>query len=111
VPQTFAQDALNFYREKKSMKQVSLSIATATSIREDLKKTYVGTLISLKSNQKFSQAAAILSIFALKRPDIGYHYGMNFIVAIMLHVFGGEGDAFVMFCHLIENVYPEVIYS
>jgi hypothetical protein len=111
VPKDFAQESLDFYRLRKSEKHVTLTNSIVISIREDLKNTYIGPLSQLKESGKLQQIASILSIFAAKRSDIGYHYGMNFIAAVMVNVFPGESDAFVMFSHTIENVFPSVMVT
>ena len=35
-------------------------------------------------------------------------YGMQYIAAILTGMFVVEADAFIMFCHIYENVYPSV---
>lgn len=65
----------------------------------------------IRINAKINSLISLLSIFSAKRPDIGYRYGMNFTAALILSIFSNEGDAFVMFCHLMENVYPQNFFS
>ena len=64
---------------------------------------------AIESEEHYTKILNILGMFALKRPDIGYHSGMNRIVALLLSVFQSEGDIFVMFCHIIENLFPKVL--
>lgn len=99
---------MDFYRSVKQTKQVILSNTTATRIRQDAAKSFSGSLSSLNSGEKTQKIITLLSIFASKRNDIGYHFGMNYIGAVLISVFPSESDAFIMFCHIIEIVYPEV---
>lgn len=53
----------------------------------------------------------LLTLFALKRPDIGYHAGMNMLLCPLLNVFSSDTDAFIMFSHIIEEIYPKDFFT
>ena len=47
-----------------------------------------------------------IGMFVLKRPEIGYHYGMTYLVGLILSIFSAENEIFLLFCYLIEAVFP-----
>ena len=71
---------------------------------------YSETMVSLKVLNNTIKIETILMYFALKRPDIGYQDGMNHLAAFLCSVFQLETDIFVIFCHIIENIFPEVLF-
>lgn len=46
-------------------------------------------------------------MFVLKRPDIGYHNGMTYIIGLLLSVFAQESEIFIVFSYLVEVVFPD----
>lgn len=110
VPPDFAREAMEFYRETKERREISLPNLTVRSINDDVQKTYSANLSSLVENNNFKERELtnVLSIFASKRPDIGYSSGMSKIAGVIVQMFKLESDAFVMFAHTIENVFPKV---
>ena len=75
------------------------------------KNAYPDIMVSLKVNDCREKIEKIIRMFILKRPDIGYHDGMNQQVAFLLSIFSLESDVFIIFCYIIENVYPEVLFN
>lgn len=108
IDPTSSKSCEEFYKKVKFENQIILPSNVAYKIREEAGKTYNGILSSLKSPIRITKIVTVLSLFALKRPDIGFHPGMNFIVAIILSVADSESDAFILFSHLIENIFPVV---
>ncbi|CAG9317037.1 TBC1D2_2 [Blepharisma stoltei] len=103
----FASECLHFFHAAKNQKQVTIPTNTAKNIRKESAESYISALSVWKAEEKIQKISTVLSIFAYKRPDIGYHSGMNFLVAILLEVFKLESDIFLMLCHIIEKIYPE----
>lgn len=80
----------------------------AQIIRREAPKAFTGAMSALKGEEKIQKIITVLSMFVSKCPEIGYHSGMNCIVAMLLEVFKLESDSFVMLCHIFEKLYPEV---
>ena len=106
VDPKFAFGALQCLRQIKEQGTSEVTEGDLAAIREDAGRTYVGSLSVLKAPNREKQLVTLLSLFACKRPDIGYDSGMNYIMAVLLSVFSTESDAFVMFSHIVENIYP-----
>ncbi|CAG9313000.1 TBC1D2_1 [Blepharisma stoltei] len=111
VDPRFASECLHFFHTIKNQKQVTISANIAKQIRKEAPESYIGALSALKGEEKIQKIVTILSMFVSKRADIGYHSGMNFIVAVLLEVFKLESDTFVMLCHIIEKIYPGDYFS
>jgi hypothetical protein len=63
---------------------------------------------SIEEKTDPSRILNVISIFYIKRPDFCYKPGLNLIVALLCSVFVAESDAFVMFAHIMENLFPRV---
>lgn len=102
---------MNFYKQTKERQEISLPNLVVRSINDDVEKIYSANFSSLVENNNFKRREIlnILSIFASKRPDIGYTTGMNKIAGVIVQMFNQEVDAFVMFAHTIENIFPKVL--
>lgn len=61
----------------------------------------------METEDKVKKIVSNLGIFALKRPDIGYHFGFTFIMGFLHTVFTVDQEAFVVFCYIIEKIFPE----
>ena len=79
------------------------------SFKKDIEEISSTIKISIKVQINNAKVEKILAVFIIKRPDLGYHYCMNYIVAFLFSIYHLEADVFVMFCHIIENIYPSVI--
>lgn len=106
VDPKFAFEALQCLRQIKEQGTSEVNEGDLAAIREDAGRTYVGSLSVLNAPSREKQLVTLLSLFACKRPDIGYDSGMNYLMAVLLSVFSTESDAFVMFSHIVENIYP-----
>lgn len=106
VDPKFAFEALQCLRQMKEQGTSQVNEGDLAAIREDAGRTYIGSLSVLNTSIREKQLITLLSLFACKRPDIGYDSGMNYLMAVLLSVFSTESDAFVMFAHIIENIYP-----
>ena len=60
----------------------------------------------MNSDEKVSKIVSFLGMFALKRPDIGYHYGMTYMIGLLLSIFSSENEVFLLFCYIIEMIFP-----
>ena len=109
VDPRFTSEVLSFYTGLKSQQQIVLSVALANYLKIESGKSFPFTMHAIERLDHYQKILNILSMFVLKRPDISYHSGMNHIVALLLSVFNSESDVFVMFCHIIENVFPRVL--
>ena len=85
-----------------------MSIALTDHLKLESAKAFPLSMSSLENEGKKQKILNVLSIFVLKRPDISYYSGMNHIAALLFSVFSNESDGFVMFCHIIENLFPRV---
>ena len=63
----------------------------------------------LKELKQTDSIVRIIRMFMHKREDIGVAFGMQYMAAIFSAMFIVETDAFIMFCHVYENLYPSVI--
>lgn len=106
VDPKFAFEVLQYLRQAKEQGTSEVNEGDLAAIREDVGRTFVGSLSVLNAPNREKQMVTMLSLFVCKRPDIGYDSGMNYLMAVLLSVFSTESDAFVMFSHIIENVYP-----
>ncbi|CAG9310827.1 unnamed protein product [Blepharisma stoltei] len=111
IDPNFSTETMEYYRSVKLTKQVILVNSIAQRIKQDALKSFSGSLSSLNSGERIQKIVTLLSIFASKRNDIGYCFGMNFIAAVLVSVFSSESDAFIMFCYIIEKVFPENFFS
>lgn len=59
----------------------------------------------------YGRATVLLTLFAIKRPDIGYHSGMNMLICALLGVFSSDADVFIMFAHVVEEIYPPNFFT
>jgi hypothetical protein len=75
---------------------------------EQIHLSCVGSFGTLKDKTLGKKVEKLLCYFHLKRKDIPFTGGMQYIAGFLLGVFCNEADAFVMFCHFIENIYPSV---
>ena len=104
IDPVFRQGCEEFYDSLKSRKQVSISLKVIQSIKNDV-KSIAGPHI-LIDEEKIAKAVNVLAIFVHRREEVTYEFGMNYIAAVLLIVFNDEKKAFVMFCHIIEKVFP-----
>lgn len=95
-----------FYDVVKAKKQVVVSLEIIGCIKSDAQRTFGLHLAELSTEERVVRIVNVLAIFVTKNSEIGYHFGMTFIVGLLLSVFSNEKEVFVMFCHIIENVYP-----
>lgn len=110
VPPDFAREAMDFYQQTKDRREISLPNLVVRSINDEVHKIYSANFTSLVESNNFKEREVVnvLSIFACKRPDIGYVTGLNKIAGVIVQMFKLESDAFVMFSHTVENVFPQV---
>ncbi|OMJ72167.1 hypothetical protein SteCoe_29460 [Stentor coeruleus] len=102
IDPTFASLVLNEYKIFKSRQDLQIPEKTL----EQIHLSCVGSFGSLKDKTLGKRVEKILFYFLLKRKDIPFTSGMQYIAGFLLGVFCNEADAFVMFCHFIENIYP-----
>lgn len=108
IPPDFLTEAEAFYQSHKSEKQIAIPEIFADLILQEAPSTYEGVLSALDEEGRTKRIAFLLTLFVVKRPDLGYSSGMNSILGVVLSVFPREIRAFCLFCHLIENIYPMV---
>jgi Rab-GTPase-TBC domain len=106
VDPEFASITLEFYNQKKSL-ETPLNPLILQKIQKDFESPLPSTIKAFSVN--ITNLLLIICCFLFKRPDISYYYGMHHIVIVLFSVFSTEADVFVMFCHIIENIYPGVI--
>ena len=75
----------------------------------DIRRTFPH-LKSIDSKDKEKQMANVLYSYAKRNPTIGYWQGLNFVVAMLLHVLDEE-EAFWILCQLIETILPMDYYT
>lgn len=80
-------------------------------LQSDCAKAFLGPLASLASPAREEALPRLLNLFTRKRADIGYVSGMSHILALLLHVYQSEADAFGVFCHVVERVFPVSYFS
>ena len=64
----------------------------------------------MNSDEKVAKIVNCLGMFVIKRPDIGYHYGMTYMIGLLLSMFTNEGDVFSLFCYIIEAIFPPDLF-
>ena len=76
----------------------------AYAITKDLKRTCLGNEdFKLDHLQGQNPLYNVLNAYAHYDPSIGYCQGMNFIVALLLHVLENEEDSFYCFVHVMKT--------
>lgn len=108
MPPDFLTEAEAFYQSHKSEKQIAIPEAFADLILQEAPLAYEGVLSALDESGRARRVAFLLTLFVVKRPDLGYSSGMHSILGVTLTVFTREIHAFCLFSHLIENIYPKV---
>ncbi|CAG9334185.1 unnamed protein product [Blepharisma stoltei] len=101
----FAGETIDYFQSAKS--QELNDLPNGNKAFDDSQNVWTGPLASLKTPDREEKISRIINIFINKRPDIGYAYGMKNIAAVLVVIFTVESDAFVIFAHIIENVFPE----
>ena len=102
---------MKFYQQKMTKQLIEVSKPCLQKIYQGADSAFVGPLAHLFSVERSRKLIPILSIFSVKRPDIGYCPGMNHISAVVVSVFSNECDAFVAFSHIIENIFPAEFFA
>jgi Rab-GTPase-TBC domain len=95
---------LKFYR--KCPLEFELPSKIEQRITQALSKPFPEILSGLYSPNPIKK---LLRMFAYKQPNISFVFGMHYIAAILINIFIVETDAFIMLCHILENLYPPVI--
>lgn len=93
----------------KAKEEIEIPILVYESIKKDVSEVYNNSMMMLKTGKYQQRLELILSYFAIKRPDIGYHRGMSYIAGFLISNFSIEADAFIMLSHILENIYPDVL--
>lgn len=101
----------SFYQQRKSEKQILIPDEFAELIDQEAPLTFEGALSSLHEDAKVKRIRFLLTLFVVRRPDLGFRQGMNSILGVAMSVFSREVHAFSLFCHLVENVYPQVPFT
>ncbi|OMJ75316.1 hypothetical protein SteCoe_25548 [Stentor coeruleus] len=107
IPSTFIQECDIFYRETKTLRQITIPARSVSEIRKDAAKTVCLHIKTMETEDKVKKIVSNLGMFVLKRPDIGYHYGFTFIMGFLHTVFTVDQEAFVVFCYIVEKIFPE----
>ncbi|OMJ89576.1 hypothetical protein SteCoe_8282 [Stentor coeruleus] len=102
IDPSFASSVLTEYKIIKSSRDLQIPEKTL----EQVHLSCIGSFESLKDKTLGKKVEKLLCYFLMKRKDIQFTGGMQFIASFLLGIFCNEADAFVMFCHFIENIYP-----
>lgn len=105
VDPAFSAAALNSYQALTTQQTFTLSQALLDRIKAEAERA-VAAFPTQAKEEWYSRCTVLLTLFALKRPDIGYHSGMNMILCALLGVFSSDTDVFIMFAHVVEEIYP-----
>ena len=105
IETSFAQEASNFFSTMQANKSISLGEGLAARIREDMAKTST-SYTYLDSTPKIF---LIMGIYFKRNAESIYRSGMISLLHIILSIYQSECDTFIIFSHLIENIYPKVI--
>ena len=108
VNREYGISVYNFFKEATSKGQVKLAPETVQEIKASVQRLS-GPFSELHGIQQ--KLTTLLSLFCFRRPDIGCQEGMNYIAGVLFSVFSMESDVFIVFCHIIENVFPERFFS
>ena len=111
VSREYGMEVLYFYKEISAQKKLSLPTWKYEKLKQEAANSFLGPLAPLEVPGSQQKVVNLLSIFCQKRPDIDYHQGMNFIAVVTLSVFSLETDAFLIFCHIVEKVFPQGFFS
>jgi hypothetical protein len=104
----YCQRVLASYQKGKSQ-QLGNSGELSQVLMKEALISFPRVLSEYETQENITKVFNVLSIFFLGRQEITYKAGMNEICAMLLTVFSSESDTFVMFSHIIENVFPRVL--
>ena len=108
VEPQYVKQTLEFYKIVKNRAGTKFDFKFLELIKSQALNGFPSKISEYETLDAREKIVNILNIFAIKRPDIGYHVGFNHICAMIFTVYSSEIDAFVVFCFIIEKTFPDV---
>lgn len=87
--------------DKRGTSFPQLSESTTSQIEKDLDRTFPQQIKTVaESVRMYKETRALLQLFAVYRPDIGYVQGMNYLATTLMSIFPLY-EAFICFANLV----------